>query len=300
MNKAQQSRYKSLYQQHISALTRQGKARVTIDSYARAVRRITEFFDMCPDRLKGEHLKLYFDSLIKSHSWSTVKIDRNGLQFFFHHVLGKEWEWVDIIKPPKRQSLPDILTKTEVESVINATCELRYQVFILTTYSMGLRLSETLKLTVKDIDSERMKVHIRYAKGNKDRFVTLPNRTLQALRYYWSTHRHPTFLFPGGRSESERKHAKKTMDKGGTQRSFKTIVQSCGIHKAITVHSLRHCYGTHMIEAGINLRSVQKELGHACPKTTARYTQFTDSIDDHACDKLNQMIDGLSITWGDQ
>jgi len=89
------------------------------------------------------------------------------------------------------------------------------------------------------------------------------------------------------------------MDKGGVQRSFKAIVQSCGIRKAITVHSLRHCYGTHMVEAGLNLRSIQKELGHACPKTTARYTQLTDPIDDQATEKLNHMIDSLTIDWGE-
>ena len=97
MNKAQQKRFDSLYQQHVNALRRQGKAENTIDGYSRALRRITEFFDLCPDKLTQDHLHIYFDSLIKTHSWSTVKVDRNGLQFFFKYILKKTWVWVDIV-----------------------------------------------------------------------------------------------------------------------------------------------------------------------------------------------------------
>jgi len=191
MNKAQQARFNSLYEQHVNALHRQGKADSTIDVYARAVRRITHFFDQCPDGLTLDQLKDYFTALVKSHSWSTVKVDRNGLQFFYRHVLNQQWVWVDIIKPPQTRVLPDILTVNEVERMINGTRELRYQTFILTTYSLGLRLGETLNLRVGDIDSERMKVHIRQGKGRKDRFVTLSEVSLQALRDYWATHRNP-------------------------------------------------------------------------------------------------------------
>jgi len=187
MNKAQQKRFQLLYQQHVSALQRQGKAATTIDVYSRAVRRITEYFDQCPDRITIDQLKDYFTALVKSHSWSTVRVDRNGLQFFYKYVLNKEWAWVDIVKPPTKRVLPDILTLREVERLINGTRELRYQTFILTAYSMGLRLGETLNLKVGDIDQERMKVHIRQGKGRKDRFVTLPKVTLLALRAYWVT-----------------------------------------------------------------------------------------------------------------
>ena len=116
MNKAQKKKFDSLYNEHISALQRQGKAPNTIDAYSRAVRRITEFFDRCPDRLDQSDLKAYFTALVKSHSWSTVKIDRNGLQFFYKHVLNKKWVWVDIVKPPKSRVLPDILSVKEVDT----------------------------------------------------------------------------------------------------------------------------------------------------------------------------------------
>ena len=113
MNKAQQNRYQSLYQRHINALRRQGKSKTTVDSYGRALRRITEYFDRCPDRLTVDDLKEHFGNLVNSHSWSTVKVDRNGLQFFYKHVLNKKWLWVDIIKPPEVKTLPDILTPAD-------------------------------------------------------------------------------------------------------------------------------------------------------------------------------------------
>ena len=250
MNKAQQKKFDSLYQQHVNALHRQGKAATTIDVYSRAVRRITKFFDRCPDSLNLEDFKHYFDALVKSHSWSTVKVDRNGLQFFYKHVLGKHWNWVDIVKPPQKTVLPDILSVKEVEHLINGTRELRYQTFLLTAYSMGLRLSEALNLLVGDIDKARMKVHVRLGKGKKDRFVTLPNATLAALRKYWSPHRNSQWIFPAGRTAELRYTATGAMDRGGLQKSIRVIVKDCGIHKRVTIHSLRHCYGAHLVEAG--------------------------------------------------
>ena len=295
MNTAQQKRFNSLYQLHVNALIRQGKAKTTVDVYSRAVRRITEFFDQCPDRLTQAQLKDYFSALVKSHSWSTVKVDRNGLQFFYKHILNKKWQWVDIVKPPQTKVLPDILSLKEVERVINGTRELRYQTFLLTAYSMGLRLGEALSLRVGDIDGERMKVHIRQGKGKKDRFVTLPQVALTALRHYWATHRHPSLLFPAGRTSQLRHAATVVMDRGGLQKSFKVIVKSCGISKPVTLHSLRHCYGAHLVETGLNLRAIQQEMGHECPKTTALYTQLSDVANQNTLKIINRMVNRLRL-----
>ena len=296
MNKAQQHRFNSLYQQHVNALHRQGKADSTIDVYSRAVRRITEFFDLCPDQLTHDHLKDYFTALVKSHSWSTVKIDRNGLQFFYKQVLDRQWIWVDIVKPPQKRVLPDILTLREVERVINGARELRYQTYILVAYSMGLRLGEALNLQVGDIDGERMKVHVRLGKGRKDRYVTLPDASLAALRAYWVTHRHPRLLFPGGKTPVLRQAATRPMDRSGLQKSFKVIVKSCDIHKRVTIHSLRHCYGAHLVELGLNLRAIQQEMGHECPKTTALYTQITEVAHQNTEKMINRLVSRLNLT----
>ena len=123
---------------------------------------------MSPDKLKPEQLEDYFSDLVESHSWSTVKIDRLGLQHFWKFVLKREWNWIDIVKPPKVKTIPDILTPAEVEKLLATTRKLRYRVFLLTIYSMGLRLGEGLSLQVGDIDAARKLVHIRRGKGHKD------------------------------------------------------------------------------------------------------------------------------------
>jgi len=232
MKSREQSRFDRLYKQHLRALSLQGMSDSTIDVYARAVRRVAQYYDCCPDRLTTEQLEAYFAELVESHSWSTVKVDRNGLQFYWKHVLKRDWSWVEIIKAPKIQSLPDILSVAEVEQLIGATSKLRYRVFLLTTYSMGLRLGETLALEVGDIDGQRKKVHIRRGKGHKDRLIPLPDLTYQALRAVWRKHRHPRLLFPSPVGAPERIRSATThMDRGGTQAAMKAVVAQCGIKK---------------------------------------------------------------------
>lgn len=299
MQKAQQKRYDSLYRKHISALKRQGKADSTIDVYARAIRRLSEYFDCPPDILTREQLEGYFESLVGTHSWSTVKVDRNGLQFFYKHILKQDWQWVDIVKPPQSKHLPDVLTLKELERLINGTRERRYQTFILVCFSMGLRLGEALHIKVSDIDSERMTLHVRQAKGNKDRFVILPQLALDALRTYWRSHRNPVWLFPRGRTLEERQQAQQPMDRGGTQRSFKQIVADVGIHKSISIHTLRHCYGTLLTDAGVGLRSIQMQMGHECPKTTALYTQLSNHTQNDTDRRLNSLLSRLRVQWGE-
>ncbi len=232
MKKAETKRFNELFQRHQRLLKLQGKSQKTIDAYSRAVRRISEYFDCCPDRLTIEQREHYFSELVGSHSWSTVKVDRNGLQFFWKHVLQRDWRWINIVKAPKVKSLPDILTAAEIEQLIGATRKLRYRVFLLTTYSMGLRLSETLALQVGDIDGERKQVHIRRGKGHKDRFVPLPELTYLALRALWCKHRNPCWLFPNAVGSPERIRTATThMDRGGTQAAMKAVVAQCGIKK---------------------------------------------------------------------
>ena len=196
MTPAERTRSDILYNRHFRALKLRGLSDKTIDVYARAVRRLTQHFQCCPDQLSVEQLEAYFAELVQSHSWSTVKVDRNGLQFFWQHILVRDRAWLQTIKAPKIQSLPDILTPNEVERLIGATHKLRYRVFLLTTYSMGLRLGETLALQTGDIDGQRLQVHLRRGKGHQDRCVPLPDFTYHALRTLWSKHRSPVWLFP--------------------------------------------------------------------------------------------------------
>jgi integrase len=166
-----------------------------------------------------------------------IQVDRNGLQFFWKHVLKQDWQWLNIVKAPKVRSLPDILTVIEIEQMIAATRNLRYRVFLLATYSMGLRLGEALSLQVGDIDGQRKQVHIRRGKGHKDRFVPLPDLTYHALRALWSKHRNPCWLFPNAVGSPERiRNATTHMDRGGAQAAMKAVVEQCGIKKSL--HSL--------------------------------------------------------------
>jgi integrase/recombinase XerD len=292
MNTSEQQRFDCLYQQHLTNLTLQGKRPATIDAYSRAVRRIAAYFDCCPDKLTTADLKRYFADLIASHSWSTVKLDRNGLQFFYRHVLNQSWQWLNIVKPPQVNHLPDILTPAEVSIIISLTQKLRYQVCFLTLYSMGLRLGEAVSLQVGDIDSQLMQVHIRDAKGGKDRLVPLPQRTLQALRYYWQTHRHPRYLFPGKEGKPN-----SLMDRGGIQKAMKKVISECNIHKSISPHNLRHSYATHLLEQGLDLRSVQHLLGHNSLNTTARYTRLTTITRKNTVESINQLTNNLVLMW---
>lgn len=271
MEASEQTRFEALYAQHLRALKLQGKADATSDSYARAVRRAAAYFDRCPDQLSTEDFKNYFASLIDTRSWSLVKIDRSGLQFFYKHVLGREWPWVDMVKAPVIKSLPDVLSLDEIARIVVGTRERRYQTFWWTTYSLGLRLSEALNLRIGDIDAGRGQVHVRNGKGHKDRFVVLPKLTLACLRRYWREHRHPELLFPGNGTS-----ATGVMDRGSTQKAFARVITDCKINKQVSIHSLRHAYATHLIEVGLNLRGVQELLGHSCPQTTACYVHMTD------------------------
>jgi site-specific recombinase XerD len=232
MNKNDKSRFEINYQQLLKCLKLQGKADKTIEAYSRAIRRTSEYFDCLPEKLTPDNLKDYFAALVESHSWSTVKIDRLGLQFYWRHVLKKDWRWVDIVKPPKVKTIPDILTPSEIERLLSATRKLRYRVFLLTTYSMGLRLEEALCLQVGDIDAMRKMVHIRRGKGHKDRMLPLPDFTLKALRTLWLKHRHPNLLFPNPVGSAQCiQQATRHMDRGGAQSAMKAVVNDCDIKK---------------------------------------------------------------------
>jgi site-specific recombinase XerD len=208
---------------------------------------------------------------------------------------------VKIVKPPEVRSLPDILTQAEAFKVINVTRRLRYRVFFLTTYSMGLRLGEGLQLEVGDIDGSRHRVHIRDAKGAKDRFVPLPEVTLEALRRFWLTHRNPRLLFPNCLGNPRRvRTADRPMDRGGVQAAIRAAVADSGIRRKISMHSLRHSYATHLLEVGVDLREIQSILGHARPETTARYAHLTNVTGTNTTEMLALMFGSFSLRWADE
>lgn len=301
MNSIEQQRFDQLYAEMLQALRLQGMRGKTVDGYARAVRRISGFFDCCPDHLSADELKSYFSSLLECYSWSSIKVDLYGLKFFYRYVLKQGMAWIDIIKPPNVQSLPDIPTRQEALKLINTVKRLRYRVYFLAVYSMGLRLHEGLQLEVGDIDGKRHRVHIREPKGGRDRYVPLPELTLQTLRQFWCTHRHPRLLFPSPSGGGARvRRANKPMDAGGVQSALKAAIADCGIRRRITVRSLRHAYATHLLELGVDLREIQVILGHRRAETTARYAHLTQVTHNRAASKLEVMLSSFQLRWEEQ
>ncbi|MGQ7848805.1 tyrosine-type recombinase/integrase [Granulosicoccus sp. 3-233] len=296
MQPNEQRRFKRQYQKHLTALKLRNMSPSAQDVYARAVRRVSTAYDCCPDRLTPDELRQHFVALIDSHSWSTVRSDRAGLQFFFKHVVNKPMDWGTIVKPKRVQSLPDVITHAQVANLINATREQRYETFFLCTYSMGLRLGEALALQVLDIDAAQRRIHVRLGKGNKDRYVFLPQRTLLSLRRYWATHRHPKWLFPDGRTAQEKYRATKTMSASGVQRSIKRVSFEAGIRTRVTTHTLRHAYATHLLERGLSLQHIQQLLGHASITTTLVYTKLTEPAQQQAGELVDAMIQDLPVT----
>lgn len=300
MNIDEQTRFTLLLKQYLNELTLQGKQPKTIEMYSRALRKVGDYFDCCPDHLTTDQLKAYFLDMATNFSWSSVKVARNAIQFFYKHVLNRPWSWVNIVKPPKVQPLQDVLTVGEMEMLINQTRELRYQVYFLTTYSLGLRLSESLNLTIADIDRHLMRVHVRRGKGNKDRFVPLPLFTYNALRRYWSSHRHPTLIFPGAKASYKVGVADIVMDRGGIQKTIKIVAKECGISKNVHIHTLRHSFATNLLENGVNLRTIQTILGHVNADTTAKYTRLTKEVQQNSSLMINALVDQFTINWADK
>ena len=224
--------FKLNYQSHLKHLKLKGLQPKTIEAYSRAIRRIGEFFDHQIDSLSEQQLVDYFTDLVASHSWSSVKLDLYGLKFYYSYVLHKPWVAPGLIKPPKTQRLPDIVTIAEAQRIFATTRVLSYRVFFFTLYSLGLRLGEGLRLQVGDIDAARWRVHIRDAKGNRDRFVPLPQATHKLLQSFWQVHRNHVLLFPnrhGGLKGAAT--ATTPLDRGGVQTTMHKVVEACGLKK---------------------------------------------------------------------
>ena len=231
-NMPKNPQFNKYYLKHQKCLKLNGSQPKTIEAYSRAIRRIGNYFDCRINDLTAEQLLDYFNELLDSHSWSAVKLDLYGLKFFYTMVLNKTWNDIPLIKPPKTSRIPDILSVEQVNRLFDATNKLSYKVFFFTIYSMGLRLGEGIKLTVGDIDSLNMRVHIRDAKGNKDRLAPLPENTLHVLRNFWSVHKHPHFLFPSRkRGLKNARLVDLPLDRGGIQTAMKAVVRQLGIKK---------------------------------------------------------------------
>jgi site-specific recombinase XerD len=288
--------FDSYYTQMQQALVLQGKSQGTIKAYLGHLRKANSHLGLKLSELTPKDLQQYFTSLLELNlSWSTVKIALSSLKFFFNHVLYRDWEWLKIVRPPRIQTLPDILSREEVFTVFGRIREERYLVALTTIYSMGLRLQEGLHLQVGDICSSRMRVHIRMSKNKKDRVLPLPEVTLFLLRHYWCSHHNPSLLFPRI-TKGDAHTTDQAMHERGMNAALKASLRECGINKKITVHSLRHSYATHLVECGVNLRIIQHILGHSSPAVTAVYTHLSLPVEENASASIAELMTPF-LTW---
>jgi len=280
----------ALRQKMIEDMQLRGFAARTQEAYLLAVSQLAKHYHKPPDQINEEELRQYFLFLKneKHAARASCTIALCGIKFFYERTLGREWKTFEFLRPRKEKKLPVVLSVGEVGRALGCIHRQRYRVCLTTIYACGLRLLEGVRLQVKQIDGDRQLLHIEQGKGNKDRYVPLPSACLKLLRQHWLTHRHPVWLFP-----SPLEDANQPMSEAGLQRAFRAAVQEAGIQKKATVHTLRHSYATHLLEAGVNLRIIQTYLGHASPSTTAIYTHLTSNTEAQTRDRINEMVASL-------
>jgi integrase/recombinase XerD len=270
-----------------------GLAEGTQAAYLRVVKKLAAHFHKAPDQLTEDQVREYLLHLKNKQqaSPSSLKMAAAGIIFFYGHTAPRDWPTLKKLRFPRPQSLPDVLTIDEVRRLIDAVRTTHNRVFFWTIYSLGLRLQEGLNLHVGDIDSARMVVHVHRGKGAKDRYVPLPPRTLTILREYWVTHRHPVFLFPAtGRDHAQARTATEPMARPSVHGAMKRVVSELGFRKRVTIHTLRHSYATHLLEAGVNLRLIQQYLGHGSLQATMIYLHLTSLGQEQARATINRLM----------
>lgn len=251
----------------------------TQEAYLRAVRKLAEHFGTPPAQLAEAQIREYLLHLKNDREFApgSMRIALNGIKFFYRYSEPRQWATLLNVRIAPQRTLPDVLAVEEVRRLLAAVNTTHNRAYLWTIYSCGLRLNEGLHLQVGDIDAARMMVHVHRGKGAKDRFVILPQGTLLLLRKYWATHRNPKLLFPAlGRDRKQGRVAKQPMAEASVQGAIKRVVDQLRFAKSVSIHTLRHSYASHLIEAGVSLRRVQQLLGHRSLQTTMRYLHVTE------------------------
>ncbi|MCK5520425.1 MAG: site-specific integrase [Candidatus Marinimicrobia bacterium] len=273
-----------------------GMAERTIEMYTRSVAQLVKYYQKEPDQISEEELREYFlyNKIHRKWSRTASTIALCGIKFFYTYSLQREWTTLRFVRPEKVKTLPAVLSQKQVHKILSKVRFFHHQACLFTIYSLGLRLQEGNHLQLSDIDSDRMFIHIHRGKGNKDRYIPLPERTLGLLRKFWKTHRNPKWIFPApGRGGNKMPFADIPLPLSSIQIAFKEAKIAAGVTKRVSVHHLRHSYATHLLEAGVDLRFVQKYLGHDDPKTTMIYTQLINQNLPEPVHLVNKVMNNL-------
>jgi site-specific recombinase XerD len=252
--------------------------------YLRYVRKLAARLGRDPATLDEPQVRAHLLHLKEAQKYSPSSMRTAVAAFaaFFNLHLGHDWKLFGLVRSPSAQTLPQVLTRAEVAQLFSVLREERFLVVLRFIYACGLRIGEAVKVEVGDLRGGE-RVHVREAKGGKDRYVPLPPAMVAELRAFWKTHRHPRFLFPGvGRgwregssSPAQLAHAAEPMGVGSIQHCVRLAVAEAGLPQGTCVHTLRHSYATHLLEEGVSIRLISAYLGHASIETTAIYTHLT-------------------------
>jgi site-specific recombinase XerD len=258
---------------------------------------LVDFYNTPPKKITEKQVQDYFLHRRNQDKWSaaTLRIAQSGIKFFFINVLKRNWHTFSYLNAKRERRLPCILSRQEVYRILSKVKTLHNYVFLSTVYACGLRLSEALAIQVSDIDKSRMMVHVHRGKGAKDRFVPLPVATLEMLRRYWLTHKNPVLIFPAlGRGQNKGAVSKTPMAIESVQGAFRKARFAAGIKKRrVSIHTLRHCYATHLLEAGTNPRVIQRYMGHSNLETTMAYFHLTRKGAEDAYAIINNLMKGF-------
>lgn len=287
-----------IYDRMAEDLQLTGKAQRTVHGYLRAVRQLADHYRKAPDQISEAELRRYFLYLRNQRqaAYGTLRVALSGIRFFYQTTCPRDWNVLSMLKLKNENTLPEVITRQQVRQIIQASTTQRMRVFFWTVYSMGLRLNEALHLQVGDIDSERKLVHVHRGKGAKDRYVPISQFTIDGLRRYWFTHHHPKFLFPAdGRNHMLKpgtvSTAKTPMSMTAAQTAIKKITRELNFGKKVSIHTLRHSFATHLLEAGVSLRIIQQYLGHSSLMTTIGYLHLTDTAQQDARGTIEKLFD---------
>ncbi len=243
-----------------------GMAERTRESYLAAITRLARFYHRPPDQLSPAEVQAYLVHMLREEqlAWSTCSIAVHAFRFLYYTTLGRPAPTFTIPGPKRRQTLPEILSPAEVRRLLESTGTRKQRAVLATTYAAGLRVSEVVRLQLHHIDAERMCLRVEQGKGGKDRDTLLSPRLLEELRAYWRQYRPAVWLFPA-------RDGKRPMDTSTAQKFYYAAKRQAGISKLGGIHALRHAFATHLLEAGTDLHTIQRLLGHGDLRTTTRY-----------------------------
>lgn len=285
----------ALRQRMIEDLRLRGYAERTVDAYVSAVARLARHHGTAPDQLSEAQLRDYLVHLtsVRRLARPSLTVALCGIRFFYEQTLGRHWTILDLARPKSAKKLPVVLSREEVWRVLAAVRTPAYRTCLTTIYACGLRLLEGIHLRVPHVDGARGLLHIHHGKGGVDRMVPLPQATVDLLRAHWRTHRNPVWVFPSPQRRPPRPIQDPTVGPIGPsslQKAFVHAVRASGVTKPAHVHTLRHSYATHLLEAGVPVALIQEYLGHSSPSTTAIYTHVTRELRDTALDPINELM----------